>query len=48
MFMACGDDILDALEYLDHRDLSQEGCNQFERYVSQLYTSKVYTKVKDF
>ena len=48
VFKACGDDILNALESLGHRYLSQEGTDQFDRYVCQLYTSKVYTKVNDF
>ena len=47
MSMACGDDIdlLNALESLDHRDISQEGYNQFERFIFKLY--QVYTKVND-
>ena len=41
LFIAYDDDILNALKSLDHRDLCQEGYNQFERFVCQLYTSKV-------
>ena len=38
LFMACDNDILNALEFLDHRDLSHEG-----------YTiSLAYTKMNDF
>ena len=48
VLMVCDDDICNALESLDHRDLSQEGIDQFERFVCQLYTSKVFTKVNDF
>ena len=48
VFMASDDDILNYLDYLDHRDILQEGYDQFERFVCQLYTSKVYTKVNDF
>ena len=48
VFMACDDDILNYLESLDHRDISQEGYHQFERFVCQPYTSKVYTKVNYF
>ncbi len=49
VFMACGyENILNTLESLDHRDLSQEGIDQFERFDCQLYTSKVYTKVNEF
>ena len=48
VFMASDEDILNALESLDHRDPSQEGYNQFERFICQIYTSKVYTKVNDF
>ena len=48
VFKACGDDVLNAFESLGHRYLSQEGIDQFDRYVCQLYTSKAYTKVNDF
>ena len=48
VFMACDDDILNALESLGHRDLSQEEYDQLERFVCQLYKSKVYTKVNEF
>ena len=48
VFTACDDDIINALEYLDDRDLSQEGYDEFERFVCQLNTFKVYTKVNDF
>ena len=48
MFKASDDGIPNALESLGHRDLSQEGIDLFDRYVCQLYTSKVYTKVNDF
>ena len=41
VFMACDDDILNALESLGHRDLSQEEYDQLERFVCQLYKSKV-------
>ena len=46
--MDCDDDILNYLDYLDDRDILQEGYEQFELFVCQLYTSKVYTKVDDF
>ena len=47
--MACDDDILNALESLEHRDLSQEEYDhQLERFVCQLYKSKVYTKVNEY
>ena len=46
--MARDDDTINALEPLDHRYLSQEGHDQFERFVCRLYTSNVYTKVNDF
>ena len=48
VFMACDDDILNALESLGHRDLSQEDYDQLERFVCQLYKSKVYTKVNEY
>ena len=48
MFMACDDDILNDLESLGHRDLSQEEYDQLERFVCQLYKSKVYTKVNEY
>ena len=48
VFMTCDDDILNALECLDHWDLSQEGIDQFEWFACQLYTSKIFTKVNDF
>ena len=32
LFMACHDDILNALESVDHRDLSHEGYHQFGIY----------------
>ena len=48
VFMACDDDIRNALESLGHRDLSQEEHGQLERFVCQLYKSKVYTKVNEF
>ena len=41
VFMACDDDILNALESLRHRDLSQNEYDQLERFVCQLYKSKV-------
>ena len=41
LWPVCDDDILNALESLDHRDLSQEGYNQFERFVCHIYTSNV-------
>ena len=47
VFKACGDDIHNALENLGHRYLPQEGIDQFDRYVCQLYTSKIYTNVND-
>ena len=37
-----GDDILNDLKYLEHRDISQEEYDQLERFVCQLYTSKAY------
>ena len=45
--LACDDDILNALESLDHLDLSQEGIEQFKSLVCQLFTSKLYTEVND-
>ena len=47
LFVACDDDIRNAFESLDHRDLSQVGYDQFERSVCQVYTSKVYTANAD-
>ena len=47
VFMTCNDDTLNALESLDHRDLSQEGIDQFVRFACQLYTFKVFTKVNN-
>ena len=46
--MACDDDIHNALESLGHRDLSEEEYDQLERFVRQLYKSKVYTQVNEF
>ena len=46
--MACDDDILNALESLGQRDLSQEEYDKLERFVCQLYKSKVYIKVNEF
>ena len=46
--MACDDDIRNALESLVHIDLSEEEYDQLERFVCQLYKSKVYTKVNEF
>ena len=40
--------MVDALESLGHRDLSQEEYDQLERFVCQLYKSKVYNKVNEF
>ena len=46
--MACDDNILNALEYLWHRNLSEEECDQMERFDCHLYKSKVYTQVNAF
>ena len=48
VFMACDDDILNALESLGQRDLSQEEYDKLERFVCQLYKSNVYIKVNEF
>ena len=48
VFMACDDDILNSLESLGQRDLSQEEYDKLERFVCQLYKSKVYTNVNEF
>ena len=45
--MACDDDILNALDSLGHRDLSQE-YDQLERFVFQLYKSKYTPKWTSF
>ena len=34
----CGKSDKEGLESLDHRELSQEGIDPFERFVCQLYT----------
>ena len=46
--MACDNDILSALESLGQRGLSEEEYDQLERFVCQLYKSKVCTKVNEF
>ena len=46
-FLACDDDILDALESLGHQDLSQDVYDQLERFTCQLYKSRMYNKVND-
>ena len=48
LFMACDDDILNALESFGHRNLSQEEYDQLERFACQLHKSKVYTKVNEY
>ena len=47
VFMACDDNILNALESLGCRDLLQELYDQLEGFVCQLYKFEVYTKMNE-